>query len=30
MSTDYLPPGWTVAIRGRGEGTEIKKTPETN
>jgi len=30
MSTDYLPPGWTVAIQGRGEAPEIQKTPETN
>jgi len=30
MSTDYLPPGWTVAIRPAGPEPEIEKIPETN
>ena len=34
MSTDYLPPGWTVAVEGAGrqpaETAEKQKTPKTN
>jgi len=30
MSTDYLPPGWTVAYQPRAPQTENQKTPETN
>lgn len=30
MSTDYLPPGWTVAVAGAAATPENQKTPETN
>ena len=30
MSTDYLPPGWTVAVLGARQGQDVKRTSETN
>jgi hypothetical protein len=30
MSTDYLPPGWTVAVEGATGIAQKQKTPETN
>ena len=30
MSTDYLPPGWTVAVEGAASVAQKQKTPETN
>ena len=30
MSTDYLPPGWTVAVERVGTGPEKQKTPDPN
>lgn len=30
MSTDYLPPGWTVAVEGLPDAQKNQKAPETN